>query len=334
MQPASLFLPVSPFAAAVSRYMQSPSPSASLVMPAAPESSDALQRRHGWWQTVSSQLWLQQAALYLQPAYEALVAAAMLGCLCSPSALQTLAASALYSDILPVLIAAIAILLTAALLSVLCAFLTCWAKVAAVLRRDWRVAFCCTLTPQLMTGFGATPLLVILPAIPLPDSTGQAALLLLLWLVSVTQAAVCVVALLLSCLQVALAHRLRPLSCPWMPAWYGQRDDALHSLEPLQPRDDVNAALQSIPPVKYRSNRGGDAGDDDEDLCAICIQQMKEGDSVRRFSCRHCFHAGCVDNWLVRRLSCPLCLAIVDLPTPAAAAETESVELTPPPAAV
>ncbi|KAI8869580.1 hypothetical protein GQ42DRAFT_112898, partial [Ramicandelaber brevisporus] len=43
--------------------------------------------------------------------------------------------------------------------------------------------------------------------------------------------------------------------------------------------------------------------------CSICIEEFATGDSVRVLpSCRHVFHAGCIDPWLTTTSAlCPLC---------------------------
>ncbi|XP_038987781.1 NEP1-interacting protein 1 [Phoenix dactylifera] len=42
--------------------------------------------------------------------------------------------------------------------------------------------------------------------------------------------------------------------------------------------------------------------------CAVCLQDFKDGESARRLPvCGHFFHALCIDRWLVRHGSCPIC---------------------------
>lgn len=51
--------------------------------------------------------------------------------------------------------------------------------------------------------------------------------------------------------------------------------------------------------------------------CPICLSEYKPGDAIRCVpECDHCFHAGCVDEWLQVSASCPLCRSS---PVPSAA---------------
>ncbi|GAB5356026.1 hypothetical protein AAMO2058_000255600 [Amorphochlora amoebiformis] len=41
--------------------------------------------------------------------------------------------------------------------------------------------------------------------------------------------------------------------------------------------------------------------------CCICMDDMTSGDTVRRLPCFHVFHDKCIDPWLKRDPSCPIC---------------------------
>ncbi|HYE72373.1 MAG TPA: RING-H2 finger protein, partial [Blastocatellia bacterium] len=45
----------------------------------------------------------------------------------------------------------------------------------------------------------------------------------------------------------------------------------------------------------------------DKDVCVICQDDFQANDLVKRLNCRHMFHAQCIDAWLERSSSCPIC---------------------------
>ena len=46
--------------------------------------------------------------------------------------------------------------------------------------------------------------------------------------------------------------------------------------------------------------------------CVICLVEFHPGDPLRYLPCMHFYHAGCVDEWLVRSLTCPSCMEPAD----------------------
>lgn len=46
---------------------------------------------------------------------------------------------------------------------------------------------------------------------------------------------------------------------------------------------------------------------EEDEMCPICIQSYSNHDEVRTLPCKHFFHSNCVDEWLERSSSCPIC---------------------------
>ncbi|GJM98273.1 hypothetical protein PR202_ga15263 [Eleusine coracana subsp. coracana] len=68
--------------------------------------------------------------------------------------------------------------------------------------------------------------------------------------------------------------------------------------------DDVAA----LPTFTYHSAAASPDGKARADCCAVCLEELREGALVRMLaSCKHYFHAGCVDVWLLSHATCPVC---------------------------
>ncbi|KAF9682150.1 hypothetical protein SADUNF_Sadunf05G0078800 [Salix dunnii] len=66
-------------------------------------------------------------------------------------------------------------------------------------------------------------------------------------------------------------------------------------------------SLEKIPKIKITSNNNVDASGE-KVSCSVCLQDFQLGETVRSLPhCHHMFHLPCIDKWLLRHASCPLC---------------------------
>jgi hypothetical protein len=81
----------------------------------------------------------------------------------------------------------------------------------------------------------------------------------------------------------------------------------LDTARPATPLD-----LRSLPTLKWRPAMARAVGGGDAASCSICMMEYETGEVLRLLYCNHVFHKVCVDQWLVRNATCPMCRATVD----------------------
>ncbi|AEC06675.1 unnamed protein product [Arabidopsis thaliana] len=65
--------------------------------------------------------------------------------------------------------------------------------------------------------------------------------------------------------------------------------------------------VEKIPKMTITGNNNTDASEN-TDSCSVCLQDFQLGETVRSLPhCHHMFHLPCIDNWLLRHGSCPMC---------------------------
>ncbi|KAH0951075.1 hypothetical protein HN011_001688 [Eciton burchellii] len=62
--------------------------------------------------------------------------------------------------------------------------------------------------------------------------------------------------------------------------------------------------IQHLPMREYDGAKKGE--------CVICMMELLAGEEVRYLPCMHTYHAICIDDWLLRSLTCPSCMEPVD----------------------
>eukprot|EP01122_Echinamoeba_exundans_P003349 TRINITY_DN13465_c0_g1_i1.p1 TRINITY_DN13465_c0_g1~~TRINITY_DN13465_c0_g1_i1.p1 ORF type:complete len:331 (-),score=56.62 TRINITY_DN13465_c0_g1_i1:39-1031(-) len=57
--------------------------------------------------------------------------------------------------------------------------------------------------------------------------------------------------------------------------------------------------------------------------CAICLSTYEASDKIRYLPCKHHFHSGCIDEWLLKNKTCPFCKRAIDDKNAVATATTQ-----------
>jgi hypothetical protein len=69
--------------------------------------------------------------------------------------------------------------------------------------------------------------------------------------------------------------------------------------------------VDALPVISYHTNKNNSDTDSsatgEDENCLICLENFAEQDSVKLLPCFHRFHDSCVNNWLERSASCPIC---------------------------
>ncbi|KAK3436420.1 hypothetical protein EUGRSUZ_C01015, partial [Eucalyptus grandis] len=82
--------------------------------------------------------------------------------------------------------------------------------------------------------------------------------------------------------------------------------------------------IESLPFFRFSSLKGSKQGLE----CAVCLSKFEDIEILRLLpKCRHAFHIDCIDYWLEKHSSCPLCRHKVSAEDPANFTYTNSMRL-------
>ncbi|KAK9812241.1 hypothetical protein WJX73_006498 [Symbiochloris irregularis] len=78
-------------------------------------------------------------------------------------------------------------------------------------------------------------------------------------------------------------------------------DDGIESRKGATP-----AAIAKLPTVVV-GPKAGQVAEGEASRCAICLEDYVQGVVQRKLKCSHRFHCSCLDRWLARKATCPIC---------------------------
>eukprot|EP00618_Florenciella_parvula_P036559 CAMPEP_0119479084 /NCGR_PEP_ID=MMETSP1344-20130328/8521_1 /TAXON_ID=236787 /ORGANISM="Florenciella parvula, Strain CCMP2471" /LENGTH=335 /DNA_ID=CAMNT_0007513299 /DNA_START=209 /DNA_END=1213 /DNA_ORIENTATION=- len=107
------------------------------------------------------------------------------------------------------------------------------------------------------------------------------------------------------CLPCIMAVMLVPVFCFCLPCFV-RLVATIH--DPMQGKGADMSAIEQLPLVTYKEPVLTAAEEPEEAMgCAICLGDFVEGDILRDLPCKHQYHRGCVDQWLLVNATCPEC---------------------------
>lgn len=102
--------------------------------------------------------------------------------------------------------------------------------------------------------------------------------------------------------------------------YFSLKDPAVSEAKP-NPRGAVQKDIDKLGQEIFEK---ADEESQDEQECAVCLSNFEDGDTLRRLPCGHHYHKDCIDDWLLRRKVCPLCLC--DIHQEGSQAQTTQVD--------
>ena len=84
-----------------------------------------------------------------------------------------------------------------------------------------------------------------------------------------------------------------------------RHDYHVHELEPAPTGVPANVVARIPHSVLTAADAAGFAADDE--ICAICFDAFRAGETVTSLPCAHRYHASCIGSWLKAKTTCPRC---------------------------
>ena len=178
----------------------------------------------------------------------------------------------------------------------------------------WEAAWC-VLVVWASTGVVAGTSLVALGGLPgLPSAIGY-----VLWaLVSVLLLLLAAHVSFFSMMLLFFPMPALTVNMPVVPV--GRQWDDSPAAKPAKPQGLTPQQLRALPSSVCRERR-------DDACCAVCMDDVEVGQRQRELRCGHCYHQACIDRWLSKKRSCPLCVSAVRVAGQPASLSEWAVEL-------
>lgn len=96
------------------------------------------------------------------------------------------------------------------------------------------------------------------------------------------------------------------ISLAWLVFYYVQRFRHIYRNDRKE-KQLLSAAKKAISKLKTRGFQDTQNSQECEETCAVCLENYKDGETLRILPCKHEFHKTCIDPWLLNHRTCPMC---------------------------
>jgi len=83
-------------------------------------------------------------------------------------------------------------------------------------------------------------------------------------------------------------------------------------IQSAEPRGLSKLDIEQLPSYQYEDD---DSVSSEQKRCVVCISDFEKNENLRILPCTHEFHSKCVDKWLKSNPTCPICRAVVHVPS-------------------
>ena len=71
------------------------------------------------------------------------------------------------------------------------------------------------------------------------------------------------------------------------------------------------ADLSKIQEINFKLDKN--IPEEESEKCVVCYDEFLDNEKIKILPCKHLFHGGCIDTWLVQNKKCPVCKADVNV---------------------
>ncbi|PIN06728.1 hypothetical protein CDL12_20715 [Handroanthus impetiginosus] len=94
------------------------------------------------------------------------------------------------------------------------------------------------------------------------------------------------------------------MCCYLVIDFISQDDENIRAEQDLHSSSYSHLSVEELQEITFLYHRVGA----NFSTCAICLENLQQEEVCRVLpACRHEFHAQCIDPWLLKRLTCPVC---------------------------